>query len=157
MAEYALELYDSTATLQCACCEAGMTSICGFARKHGAPYAMYYALLHNRREDNFVRLSISMGSGWKTGEPADRVALCMDVTPKGDECVLSVQDGSASPQHGFPAFGHWLDRKEARAHPALQEFFELANFIIHHDPALRSYLASGEIDFAGRKKGNGSR
>ena len=157
MPDYKLELSDSTALLQCSCCSAGMTSICGFVRRDGLPYGMYYAVLHNNRQDDFVRLSISMGHGWQSRNEDDRLALCMDVTARGSECVISVQDASASPQHGFPAFGKWLDRDEAREHPALPDFFALANFLIQHDPALSSYLAGGEIDLAGRNKGNGAK
>jgi hypothetical protein len=134
-----------------------MTSICGFVRRDCIPYAMYYAVLHNNRHDDFVRLSISLGPGWQTRNESDRLALCMDVTARGKECVISVQESSASPQQGFPAFGKWLDRVDARDHPALPDFIALANFLIQHDPALSSYLAGGEISWAGRKKGNGAR
>jgi hypothetical protein len=134
-----------------------MTSLCGFVRGDGLPYSMYYAVLHNNREHDFVRLSISMGHGWQTRDENDRLALCMDVTSRGEECVISVQDQSASPQQDFHAFGKWLDRDDAREHPALPDFISLANFIIQHDPALSSYLAGSDIDWAGRKKGNGAR
>lgn len=156
MPEYKLELSDSTALLQCSCCAAGMTSLCGFVRRDGLPYAMYYAVLHNNRQHDFVRLSISMGHGWQTRDENDRLALCMDVTPRGEECVISVQDQSASPQQDFHAFGKWLDRQQARAHPALQKFLELATYIMQHDPALKTYLAGSEMDLAGRKMRNGA-
>ena len=157
MPEYKLEVSDSTALLHCSCCAAGMTSLCGFVRRDSLPYAMYYAVLHNNRNDDFVRLSISLGLGWQTRDENDRFALCLDVTAQGSECVISVQDQSASPQQGFPAFGKWLDRHDAREHPALPDFIGVANFLIQHDPALSSYLSGRDIDWAGRKKGNGAR
>lgn len=157
LADYNLELSDSTAHLRCSCCDAGMKSICGFVRKHSRPYAMYYAALHENRADDFIRLSVSMGAGWENKDFTDRLALCVDITPRGDECAISVQDAGASPQQGLPAFGRWLDGDEARAHEALQEFMDVAMFIIQDDPAIRSYLAGAEIDWAGRKSGNGAR
>jgi hypothetical protein len=156
VAEYKLELSDSTAQLDCSCCAEGMTSICGFLRRDGDPYAMYYAVLHMNRADNFIRLSLSMGTGWRSRNYEDRLALCMDLKPQGGQSVISVEDASASPQQTFPAFGKWLDREEARAHPALREFIELATFITQHDPAINSYLSGREIDWAGRRHGNGS-
>lgn len=156
VANYKLELSDSKAELECSCCAAGMASICGFLRRDGHPYAMYYAVLHLNRADGFVRLSLSMGSGWQGRNYEDRLALCMDIKPQGEQTVISVEDASASPQQTFPAFGQWLNREEARAHPALQEFIELATFITQRDPAIRSYLSGHEINWAGRHHGNGS-
>jgi len=156
LADYKLELSDSTAELKCSCCTAGMASICGFLRRDGHPYAMYYAVLHMNRSDEFVRLSLSMGSGWQNRNYEDRLALCMDIKPQGEETVISVEDSSASPQQTFPAFGQWLNREEAKAHSALQEFIELATFITQRDPAINSYLRGEEISWAGRHHGNGS-
>jgi len=156
MAEYKLELSDSTAQLKCSCCAAGMTSICGFLRRDGDPYAMFYALLHLNRADEFVRLSVSMGNGWHNRNYEDRLALCMDIKSHSGQTIISVEDSSASPQQGFPAFGKWLDREDAREHPALQEFSQLASFITQRDPAISSYLCGKEINLAGRHHGNGS-
>jgi hypothetical protein len=69
--------------------------------------------------------------------------------------VLSVQDPAASPQHGFPAFGKWLNREDVRHQPILEEFLGLVKFLMDRDPAVRSYLAGAKIDFGGRKPGNG--
>jgi hypothetical protein len=132
-----------------------MTSICGFIRKFEVAYGMYYAVLHDNRQADFVRLSLSMGAGWRTGDYGNRRALCIDFKPERERLMLSVQDADASPQREFPPFGKWLDRNEARVHHALEEFLEIANFIMERDPAVRSYLAGEKIDFAGRNAGNG--
>ena len=133
-----------------------MTSICGFLRKDGSPYSMYYALLHDHRGDDFVRLSLSVGQGWARKDFNDRIAVCIDITPQGNEYALSVQDASASPQQDFPAFGQWLNREDAAAHPALKEVLEIAVFILEHDPALKSYLAGEKANLTGRSTGNGA-
>lgn len=155
MADYKLELSDVTAHLDCSCCAKGMTSICGFVRRDSRPYAMYYAILHNNLIDQFVRLSVSMGAGWETTNLDERLALCMDLLPRGDDWAISVQDANDSPQESFVPFGHWLNREEAREHSALPEFLELTTFIMQHDPAVASYMARSEMSWVGRKQGNG--
>jgi len=133
-----------------------MTSLCGFVRKDQKPHAMYYAVLHNNRSDQFARLSLSLGAGWENKNFEDRLALCMDLLPRGDDWVISVQNANDSPQHNFAPLGHWLNREEAREHSALPQFLELTTFIMQHDPAVSSYLAGEKISFAGRNAGNGA-
>lgn len=157
MSDYTLELNDSTANVRCSCCAAGLTSICGFVRKQGRPFGMYYALLHDNRERDFVRLSVSLGEGWSKRDFAARRALCVDITLRHQDCVLSVQDADASPQQGFAAFGQWLNREDVRGQPIMQEFLEILKFLMEQDRAIRSYLAGEKIDFGGRHPGNGHR
>jgi len=156
VADYKLELSDVTAHLDCSCCADGLTSVCGFVRKDRSPYAMYYAVLHNNRTEQFVRLSVSMGAGWQSQNLADRLALCMDLLPRGNDWVISVLNANDSPQESFMPFGHWLNREEAGEHSALPQFLELTTFIMQHDPAMSSYLAGEKINFAGRNAGNGA-
>jgi hypothetical protein len=136
--KYYLEPGDSTANLRCSCCTKGLTSVCGYIRIGGLPYALYYALLHNHASDLFVRLSISVGD-WASPDPLTKYALCIDATPYEKHWKLSVLDACCSPQHTVPQFGTWLNRNDAGQNPLLADFVEVAGFILENDPAVKKY------------------
>lgn len=150
MPEFSLELATSTARLKCSCCNAGMTSVCGFISRNDRPYSVYYALIHNSRKDRFVRLSISVGEWWRHDTYENRHALCLDATLQDENLRLSVRDPMHSPQQDFPKFGHWLSADADCDDPLLQELIEAANFVITHDPAVLTYLAGQRPDYTGR-------
>jgi hypothetical protein len=152
MSQYSFELDESTATLTCSCCSAGLTSVCGFIKKDDRPYCMYYALIHNNPNDVLLRLSVSIGEWWRHDTYENRHALCIDITPHGENCRMSVQDAAQSPQHNFAQFGKWLDRADARDSHLLQDFIDVATLITRHDPAVRSYLAGQELDYSNRNR-----
>lgn len=142
-AKFSLEQDESEATLKCTCCDVGFTSVCGYIRKAGIPYAMYYALIHNRADDPYVRISASVGEWWKHDTFEGRRALCVDVTPVGSERLrLSIQPPSASPQQNVPQFGRWLELSEAADSPLRQNFVDVVLLIAAQDPAVQAALAA---------------
>ena len=145
-----LELAASTARLNCSCCTAGMTSVCGFISKEGRPYSVYYALIHNTQKDIFVRLSVSAGEWWNHKSYLNRHAICVDVTPSGKTWRMSVRERIYSPQQNFAPFGRWLAAKTDQNDPLLQELLEVAGFIVNHDPAVLTYLSGRNPDYTGR-------
>lgn len=147
---YSLELATSTTRLNCSCCTAGMTSVCGFISKDGQPYSVYYALIHNTRKDIFVRLSLSAGEWWSHKSYRNRHAICLDVTPSGKTWRMSVRERIYSPQQNFAPFGRWLGPDAAKDDPLLQELLEVAGFIVNHDPAVLTYLSGRNPDYTGR-------
>lgn len=151
MAEYSLELAPSTARLRCSCCTAGMTSVCGFISQWQRPYSVYYALIHNTRKDVFVRLSISVGEWWRHDTYENRHALCIDVTVGREKWRMVVQEPILSPQQNFAKFGQWLGPRTSRDNPWMQEIMEVADFVVHNDPAVLGYLSGGRPDYTGRE------
>jgi hypothetical protein len=141
MPSYLLELANSTARLNCSCCNAGMTSVCGFISQDDQPYAVYYALLHNNRQDIFVRLSISVGEWWNHRNYEHRYALCLDLSPAASGWHTTVRDEVDSPQHNFAPFGQWLGPEAEIDNPRLHEIVAVANFVATHDPAVLTCLS----------------
>jgi len=150
MPRYSLELANSTAWLRCSCCTAGTISVCGFVRQWERPYSVYYALMHNSRQDIFARLSISVGE-WRHAGDETRFALCIEVTPRGEDWNMSVLEPMHSPQQNLTAFGQWLGPDAGGNNPAVREIVEVAGFVVTNDPALRSYLSGQKPDFYGRE------
>jgi hypothetical protein len=150
MQEFSLELANTTARVNCSCCNSGMTSVCGFISRFDRPYAVYYALIHNNRKDIFVRLSVSVGEWWRHESYENRHAMCMDVTPARENWRITLRDAIYSPQQGFAKFGIWLGSKEDRKNPLVEEIMEVANFVILHDPAVLTYLTGRRADYTGR-------
>lgn len=151
MPQYSLDLANSTAQLSCSCCRAGMTSICGFIRRDGRPYSVYYALIHNTRKDIFVRLSVSVGDWWKHDSYQNRHALCLDVTPRAKSWNFSVLSPVYSPQQNLEKFGEWLGKDADRKSPEFVELMEMAEFIAANDPAVLTYLTGRQPDYTGRE------
>lgn len=151
MHAYSLELSSSTAQVRCSCCNAGMTSVCGFISRNERPYSVYYALIHNTRKDIFVRLSISIGDWWKHDSHANRYALCLDVTPHEQNWRFSVLDPMYSPQQNFAKFGQWLGPQQSADSAHLDDLMDVAEFIVNHDPAVLTYLTGRHPDYTGRE------
>jgi hypothetical protein len=151
MQQYSLDLANSTAQLNCSCCQVGMTSVCGFIRRNDQPYSVYYALIHNTRKDLFVRLSISVGDWWKHDSYENRYALCLDVTPRAKGWRFSVLDPVYSPQQNLEKFGEWLGKNTDRKSALFLDLMEIADFIVAHDPALITYLTGRQPDYTGRE------
>lgn len=97
-----------------------------------------------------MRLSISVGEWWKHDTYENRHALCIDVTPEGENWRMVVQNPILSPQESFAKFGQWLGPKTSRDNPLIREIMEVADFVVHHDPAVVSYLMGGRPDYSGR-------
>jgi len=151
MSPYSLELSNATAQVRCSCCNAGMTSVCGFISCNDRPYSVYYALIHNTRKDIFVRLSISIGDWWKHDSYSNRFALCLDVTPDQGEWRFSVLDPMYSPQQNFLKFGQWLGRRDSADSAQLDDLMKVADFIVTHDPAVLTCLTGRQPDYTGRE------
>lgn len=98
-----------------------------------------------------MRLSISISECWTEENYEKRHALCVEIIPAEQEYRITVLDAVYSPQQNFPEFGEWMNREEARQSASLQQFLDVANFILQHDPAVKSYLAGDRIDDQGRK------
>ncbi len=63
---------------------------------------------------------------------------------------MSVLEPIHSPQQDFAKFGQWLGPRPARNHPMLGEILEVADFIVHHDPAVLTCLSGQRPDYSGR-------
>jgi len=64
---------------------------------------------------------------------------------------MMIREPEESLYHGKPILGTPMSRSEALASDLLQEFFAVADDIAFRDPAVKSYLLSGEVSFEGRK------
>ncbi len=51
-----------------------------------------------------------------------------------------------SPHRNYKALGSPLDREAALENPLRDNFFEVADFIVENDPAVKSYLDTGVVD-----------
>lgn len=127
-----------------------MTSVCGFIRRGGQPYSVYYGLIHNSRKDLFVRLSISIGDWWRHDSYENRHALRLDVIPQGKRWRFTVLDPVYSPQQNIDKFGVWLGKDASRSDPSFLDLMEMAEFVVTNDPAVLTYITGRHPDYTGR-------
>lgn len=85
-------------------------------------------------------MAIATGE-WDEGSgPADRVSIGLKVHSTETDIHFSVLDPGESLWGQTPLFGEMLSRDVAMRHSALQETFEIAEFVVREDPRVHAFL-----------------
>jgi hypothetical protein len=145
MSILSLELGEQIADIGCSCCGGRHKSAYGFIYKDGDAYSLYYATLHTGHQEPSVGLTLSVGNWSDHNALEERQWIFLRVWPSEEEFKMEVLEPQLSQHYDSQSLGRALTREVALASPLLQEFFEVADYIIMNDPAVNSYLeASGE-------------
>jgi hypothetical protein len=151
-----LELGKEVANLKCDCCGAPIQSVNGFVLKDDWAHAVYFATLQNGHDDIEVGLTISVGRWWEDDviAVAQREWVYMRVWPSetGSGFEIRIEEPDDSRHYGIKNvhLGKALTCEDARAHPTLDDFFDVADFAVDNDPALLSYLRGEQLNVSGR-------
>jgi len=87
--------------------------------------------------------------GWRDDSAVEeRSWVYMRVWPSesGSGFAIRVEKPEASRQANWKNLGRKLTCDEARQSPPLNDFFAVADYAIHNDPTVLSYLSGEEID-----------
>jgi hypothetical protein len=151
---FSLELGSEVANLTCGCCGKPFKSVCGFITKDDWAYSVYFATLQTGHDQPAVGLTVSIGKWWDDSDEAvqQREWVYMHVRPseKADGFEVRLEEPASSRHANSKMLGRGLEPEEARAHPLLDEFFAVSDFVIDNDPAVFSYLSGGKVNVAGR-------
>ncbi len=149
---FEIDLSDSISEYPCADCGEPASNAWGWVHQGQQAYAAYFAGLLRAHKERPVLLTLSIGP-WGEGTSADdRTMLLLEVRPKGDSWAMMVRGASESRYRSELVLGVPLSRDEALEWEGLNAAYALADFIIAHDPAVRSFLRNGKIDAKGRGK-----
>jgi hypothetical protein len=137
-----IELADRTED-ECSCCGGRLIRLTRFVHRDGAAHAVYYGDFSPDHPERSVRVVLSMGewAGWDGGKaPAARVAFALRIRATEAEFQVMVVDAVESPWHDVKALGKMLNRKNALAHPWIQEVFHITDHIVTQDRDVKEYL-----------------
>jgi hypothetical protein len=139
-----LDLHDRIDRLVCPRCQGNYTRIYGTFFDDQRNAGRYSADLH--RHDGDRRALLSIGTHcWQEG-PRDWEACCVtiEVWTTEEQYEMALRDAAYSPYKENGLLGRVLDRVEALASSAHDQFFHLADHVVTNDPRVRTHLENAD-------------
>jgi hypothetical protein len=122
-----------------------------FISKDGNAHAVYYALLNVEDERPRVGLALSVGPWWDGTDPSQRSWVHLNVWSEAGETHMGIRDPAESNSYPWEKGGLPLTREPAKLSSAIQEIWQVADFIVDTDRAVSSYLDGSGVDMVGRE------
>ena len=129
MHEYSFDGAVAIETVTCQRCGASHLVSTGWVLDHGDAHAVYYADTHPATSEVFVEVIID--TSWDTPSTHRVVFACRFGPIEGSAPASSIMT-PLRPQTDFS--GRALDRGEALAHPWIDDFWEVCDWILYNDP-----------------------
>jgi hypothetical protein len=143
-----LEPGEGVTILSCSHCGKELKSVCGFITRDGDAYSAYFAVLHTGHEEIVARLTISIGKWWDDDALDERHWVEMTVRPSKSEFNMQFVEPEVSRHANFEQLGIPLSRAEALIDSLRDEFFDVADYVVDHDPAVNSYLLGRALNIS---------
>jgi hypothetical protein len=123
----------------CDDCGAPQTRITGFVLRDGGAYAVYFASCYHH-DGHEVWIDAIFSPTWLDDVDDHYTFGCRVGPVEGqDEPAASMVD-AASVRGDSPLFGQKLSREEGLAHPQVDEFWTLVDFLLVNDPDIAVHL-----------------
>ncbi len=146
MSNLRIELGERIAEIGCNYCGGKHKSAYGFVYNNDEAYGLYFATLHTGHEEPSVGLTLSIGKWWDDDAVDERAWVFFQVWPTEDSFNMKVLDPDLSQHYENKSLGKPLTREAALRSPIRSQFFQVADYVIENDPAVNSYLETGEVD-----------
>jgi hypothetical protein len=150
MATFSLELGDEVSNITCDCCGTQFKSVCGFIKRDGDAYSVYFATLQTGHDDITVGLTISVGKWWDDTAFDERHWIFLTVKPSSANFDMRIDEPDGSRHSSFKPLGIALSRDEALLSDLKDDFFAVADYIVVEDPAVNSYIMGNGVNIRGR-------
>jgi len=125
---------------RCDCCGGATTTLTRFVTVDGEARGIYYAAFSDNHPESHVIVLLSLGR-WEDGSgPEHRVAFALRIWVKEDQFQVGVVDAGDAGWPNAAQMGRRLSRREALAHPWIQEVFHVSDHIVAEDEPIRSYF-----------------
>ncbi len=147
---FSLELGNEVSNITCHCCGKPFKSVCGFIKRNGDAYAVYFATLQTGHDDTTVGLTISIGKWWDDTALNERHWILLTVRPSRTQFDMTIEEPESSRHANFKPLGIALSRDEALRSDLKEEFFAVADYVVIEDPAVNSYLMGQEVNISCR-------
>jgi hypothetical protein len=123
---------------QCPDCARRHESVTGFVLKDGTAHAVYFAEWYPHSREAY--LDVVLGA-WHEADYPDQVTFACrfgHVEGNDEPAASLVSAGERRADH--PMFGIRLDRTGALEHPRLEEFWEVADWLVINDQVLHDHV-----------------
>ncbi len=147
---FSLELGNEVSNITCHCCGKPFKSVCGFIKRNGDAYAVYFATLQTGHDDTTVGLTISIGKWWDDTALNERHWILLTVRPSRTQFDMTIEEPASSRHANLKPLGIALSRDEALRSDLKEEFFAVADYVVIEDPAVNSYLMGQEVNISCR-------
>lgn len=128
-------------TYECACCGEPVERTWNFVSRGDEVHAVYYAnSYHHTDQPHETWIDVILGT-WSENIVDDHVTFGCRVGPvqgsphPAATLVPACQDGSGGQIHGT-----LLSREDGLAHPRVQEFWDVVDFVLANDPTVHGHL-----------------
>lgn len=125
--------------LTCADCGAHYTLVKGFVYEDHAAHAIYFAACHNHDEVHEAWIDVILGS-FGEGDPTDHVTFGCRVGPIPGQLEPQASLVPAGRPYNDPILGQKLTREEALAHPRLDDYWAVVDFVLTEDPIVHEHV-----------------
>jgi hypothetical protein len=121
----------------CASCGEDFQHVTGFINDEGGACAVYFAACHGHPEHE-AQIDVVLGS-WGVEPPVDD-HVTFSCRLRSDSAMAS--DATLATTSDDPMLGERLSRAEALAHPRIQEFWAVVDFLALSDPTINGSVYS---------------
>ena len=125
---------------QCPDCGSEYTLTKNFVLDDNAPYAIAFAALHHHDGELEAWIDVVLGTFHGTGDDERTTfgARVGRVVGSHEPAATAVQ--AAAPYAEGPTWGTKLGREEALAHPRVEDFWAVVDFILEADPHVADHV-----------------
>ncbi|MGD8486420.1 MAG: hypothetical protein PVG27_07630 [Chloroflexota bacterium] len=124
--------------LDCSSCGVSFDHVTGFLHDAAGPYASYFAACHGHPQPE-AQIDVVLGT-WGIDEAADHVTFACRLRRSGAMIV----DATVAIDSDDPIIGRKLGRSAALAHPWLDHFWTVVDFLALEEPAITGHLSEAD-------------
>lgn len=126
----------------CKCCGETTYMVYGLAYHEGSAHAVYFAGWSEGHREQGLRMAVSIGDWGASATPIDRVAVGLSARLERPQVLFDVMSPGDSPWGEYDFIGKMMAADEARGHPYLDAYLEVAKAAVRDDPRVREFLES---------------
>ncbi|MGG5257373.1 hypothetical protein [Phycicoccus avicenniae] len=128
-----------TSEKECDRCGAGYTLVKSLIRDADGPHAVAFSALHHHDGQHEAWIDAILGSF--DDDCSDHVTFGCRVGPvdgSAEPAATAVE--AAVPYGDSPLWGRRLRREEALAHDRLDDYWQVVDFLLEHEPTVRAHV-----------------
>ena len=123
----------------CADCGADYILVKGFVYDDNAAHAIYFAACHDHADTHEAWIDVILGT-FGESDATDHVTFGCRVGPIPGQLGPQASLVPAGVPYNDPIFGQKLTREEALAHPRLDDYWAVVDFVLTEDPTVHEHV-----------------
>lgn len=140
MTTLTVELGKAARPHPCKCCGKTTYMVYGLVYHDESAHAVYFAGWSEGHREAGLRMAVSIGDWGKGATPADRFAVGLSARLERPQVLFDVVAPVESPWGAYDFIGEMMAADQARGHPYLDAYLEVAKAAVRDDPRVREFL-----------------